>query len=197
MWPVHERAHTRRRLTVQNLEERAAQTTQGTNFAPPGWYDDWAGTGEQRWWDGAQWTGYVQGKPQSPSRTSSTLGTKSAWQPWKHLLQTHAKSAVLFALTIVAATIGFSMNPPDQPSHAKTNITEVDIYLPKATNAAQTPASEQRVTLDLKNDGHGGTEVRVAAGGTDVDSFTVTVPKDTWGSGAKDCGHNQPKDVAC
>lgn len=26
---------------------------------PPGWYDD--GTGCQRWWDGRQWTGHVQG----------------------------------------------------------------------------------------------------------------------------------------
>ena len=36
----------------------ASQPAQALELATAGWYDD--GSGRQRWWDGLEWTGYVQ-----------------------------------------------------------------------------------------------------------------------------------------
>jgi hypothetical protein len=45
----------------------------GGNAAPAGWYPDPAGTGGQRWWDGARWTGHLLTAPSSPPPPAQAL----------------------------------------------------------------------------------------------------------------------------
>lgn len=116
----------------------------------------------------------------------------------RHLFLTHARSMVLFGLTIITAVIAFLLYPTTGPAHASSNISEIDAYLAVPTSASDT-TENPRISVDMKPDGHGGTMLQFASyvGSPDLDKVTIAVPASTWGPKSTDCGSDQPKGVSC
>lgn len=166
-------------------------------MAPAGWYDDPSHVGIIRWWDGTNWTDYV-------ATGTHTKARAKRQRIKRHIFLTHARSLVLFGLTIVAAIIGWRLYPPHTPAHVTSNISEIDIYLAAPASPAETTNTPQ-VTVQMKSDGHKtsnhnpGTMLQFwsGAGSPSIARVYVWVPKSTWGPRATDCGSNQPTGDSC
>ena len=103
-----------------------------------------------------------------------------ARRPKRHLIRTHAKSAVLFVLTAAFVGLAAILWPHDPPVAAQTNIHEIHVFLSSTPN--------QRVFVAMKRDAHGGTLLKISADGTNPVSVRVFVQKDTWGTHSSECG---------
>jgi Protein of unknown function (DUF2510) len=162
-------------------------------MAPAGWYEDPSHAGLVRWWDGNKWTDNVATGPHAQTNADTKRQRIK-----RHIFLTHARSMVLFGLTVVAAFIAFALYPGSAPAHATSNITEIDFYLTVPTSPADT-TNNPRVNVDMKPDGHKGTKLQFWSekGSPDIDTITVAVATSTWGPRPTDCGTNQPSGVNC
>jgi hypothetical protein len=103
--------------------------------APPGWYDEPAGTDRQRYWDGQQWTENYQGPPGEPP-TKPTKPWHRKWWVWV--------LGGLVVLGIIGALIPAEESDKSKPSAAAQQKAESPKPKPKEVVLNATAPEEVR-----------------------------------------------------
>lgn len=130
-----------------------------TSPHPPGWYDDRARPGWQRWWDGQQWTTHVR-HPLPPGQASQPPPPNLAVQPrrstgvpggWRRPRVLVPAAAGFLALVGIAAAVS---PPPDTEVVAGSDssaVTEPEAPSSTVTTAAPTTtaATEAPTTVPV------------------------------------------------
>jgi Host cell surface-exposed lipoprotein/Protein of unknown function (DUF2510) len=88
---------------------------------PAGWHPDPEGSGQQRWWDGQQWTSALQGMPTAEYPAATFVGTppaKAAGKKWPWIV------GAVVVLFVVIGLVGSRDRPADVASATPVPTTQ-------------------------------------------------------------------------